>query len=116
MQERQIPREEIVEAALVHLPLYTFKYVYDGATYTALVDGATSQTLANLYPAKAEAPYQAVTGLAAVVFLFLATFPVVGALVDGSSGMGVGLLLCTALGVPAALALFALAYWVAAKV
>jgi hypothetical protein len=116
MEERQIPRQEIAERALVHLPLYTFKYTYQGNPYTAIVEAGTGQVFANIFPAKAEAPYRLAGGLAALVYLCLATFPVIGALSSSAEGLGIGLLACTGLGVLAAPALFAFAVWVAAKV
>jgi len=104
------------ETALVHIPVYTFKYAYQNKTYTALVEGATGATLANIYPAKSEAPYQLAGGLAAGVFLCLATFPVLGALISGEEGLTIGAAACLGLGMVAAPLLFALAAWVAAKV
>jgi hypothetical protein len=105
---------QVLESALVHIPLFTFKYVFNNQTYTAVVEAATGKVLANIYPAKAEAPYLAAGGITAVVFLCLATIPL---FFSGSkSGTGVGLLVCAGLGVIAAPILFALAAWVAAKV
>jgi len=107
---------EVSETALVHLPIYTFKYRYNDETYTAIVEGATGGVFANLFPAKAEAPYQLVGGLAAAIFLCLATFPVLGVLAGGEGGLAIGGGLCTGLGLLAAPFVFALAIWVAAKV
>jgi hypothetical protein len=72
--------------------------------------------LANIFPAKAEAPYRLVGGAAALVFLCLATFPIAGYVLNGGAGTGFGLLLCSGIGLLAGLVLFALAAWVAAKV
>lgn len=116
LAERQAPAGDIVERALVHVPLYTFKYAFGGQTYTALVEAATGGVLANLYPAKAEAPYLAAGGLAALVYLCLALIPIAGAAMDRQSGALVGLGICAGLGLLAAPALFALAAWVAAKI
>lgn len=117
LAERLPPGAATVEMALVHIPLYTFKYQYQGQSYTALVEGATGAVFANIFPAKAEAPYLLAGGLSAAVFLCLATLPLGGALVDGSGGgLAIGAGLCLGLGVLAAPLLFALAMWVAAKV
>jgi hypothetical protein len=116
--ERRLPENaEIIETALVHIPLFTFKYNFKGDIYTAIVEGGTGGVFANIFPAKAEAPYLLAGGLTAVVFLCLATFPVIGALL-GSNGGGllVGLAACAGTGIIAAPALFALAIWVASKV
>jgi hypothetical protein len=116
LQERRGASGEIAENALVHVPLYTFKYTYDNDQYTAVVEGATGQVLANVYPAKAEEPYLFVGGLSATVFVSLAALPVLGALIGGGEGLGWGILAFIGLGVPAALILFGLATWVASKV
>jgi hypothetical protein len=116
MTERQIPAREIAERALVHIPLYTFKYNYKGNSYTAVVEAATGSVYANIYPMKAETPYRLAGGLAAAVFLCLALFPIGGLLIDDVSGLGIGLLACTGMGLFAAAGLFGLAAWVAAKI
>jgi DNA-directed RNA polymerase subunit RPC12/RpoP len=116
LEQRNIPRPEIVERSLVHIPLYTFKYVYQNKPYTAVVEAATGNVFANIFPAKAEAPYQMAGCIAALVYLCLAIFPIVGLLAGGAPGATIGLALCGALGLVAAPFLFALAAWVAAKV
>ncbi len=116
LEQRQIPRSEIVERSLVHIPLYTFKYEYQGKPYTTVVEAATGNVFANIYPAKAEAPYQMAGCAAALVYLILATIPLFGAAAGGGGGATIGLVLCSALGLVAAPFLFALAAWVAAKV
>jgi predicted RNA-binding Zn-ribbon protein involved in translation (DUF1610 family) len=116
LAEKQVTKESIVEQALVHIPLYTFKYAYQGRIYAAIVEAATGGVLANIYPAKSEAPFQMAAAAAAVVFLCLATFPIVGYLANGGGGAGLGLLSCSGAGILAAPVLFALAAWVAAKI
>jgi DNA-directed RNA polymerase subunit RPC12/RpoP len=116
LRENQVEAGELVEKALVHLPLYTFKYQYQGQVYTALVEAGTGQVFANIFPAKAEAPYLMVGGITALVFLCLATFPIIGAISADIGGFGIGLLVCGGVGLVAAPALFALAAWVASKV
>jgi hypothetical protein len=116
LRQRQVAPDEIAENALVHVPLYTFKYAYDDEKYTAVVEAATGRVLANIYPAKAEGPYQFVGGLSAIVFLGLALVPVLGAIIKEGEGLGWGLAVCGGLGIPAALVLFGLAAWVASKI
>ncbi len=116
VQERGVPAVAITETALVHIPVYTFKYAYQDQTYTALVEAATGRTLANLFPAKAEAPYLLAGCATGGTFLGLALIPIVAALIGDESGFGLGLALCAGLGLLAAPLLFALAAWVAAKV
>jgi hypothetical protein len=116
MKERQPDETGFAETALVHIPLFTFKYHYNGGTYTAIVEAATGSVFANIYPAKAEAPYMLVGGLSAAVFLCLATFPIIGVIADDIDGLLGGLGICAGVGVIAAPVLFGLAVWVASKV
>jgi hypothetical protein len=116
--KNRLPRgATIIETSLVHIPLYTAKYIYKKNTYTAVIESATGGVAANIYPEKFEAPYVLAGGITAIVYLFLATFPVIGALVDSDgSGFLIGLAAYVGIGLIAAPLLFALAYWVAAKV
>ena len=106
----------VVETAMVHVPVYLFKYEFRGQTYTALVDAASGGVLANIFPAKAEAPYLAVAGVTALVYLCLALVPIVGAVIDTPSSLTISLGVCMGLGGLAAPVLFAWAYFVASKV
>jgi hypothetical protein len=115
--ETRLPEEaNVIETALVHIPIYTFKYHYKNDTYTAIVEGATGGVFANIFPAKAESPFQLVGGLAAFIFLCLATFPILGALISDVEGLAIGSGLCIGLGLLSTPLLFAMAVWVAAKV
>ena len=116
LEGRGVPGEQIIEQSLVHIPLYTFKYAYQNKPYTAIVEAGTGSVFANIFPAKAEAPYMLAGGLTALVFLCLALFPVIGGIADGGGGAGIGLALCAGAGIVAAPILFALAAWVAAKI
>jgi hypothetical protein len=104
------------ETSLVHVPLYTFHYDFAGQGYTAVVDGATGSVFANIYPAKAEAPYRTIAAVVAGVFLCLAALPVAGAAVEPQQGLELGSLLCLGLGLLAAPVLFSVAAWIAARV
>lgn len=59
---------EVVETALVHLPLWRVTYSYEGQSYTAMVEAATGKVLAAVFPAKAETPFVLVAVLALVLF------------------------------------------------
>lgn len=99
---------EIRQSALVHIPIYIFKYVYKGESYTALVEAGTGTVFANLFPAKAEAPYLLAGGITALVYLCLASLPLTGSSLDAG--------LAILLGVIAAPLLFLFAFFVASKV
>lgn len=106
---------QVREMALVHVPTFTYKYQYAGKIYTAVVDAASGTVMANIFPAKAEVPYQLVGGVTALVYLCLATLPVGGAL-TGGDGMTIGMVACVGLGIVAAPLLLMWALWVASKV
>jgi predicted RNA-binding Zn-ribbon protein involved in translation (DUF1610 family) len=116
LAERGIPDDQIIEQALVHIPLFTFKYSFQGNAYTAVVEAATGGVFANIFPAKAEMPYRLVGCLTALVFLCLAIIPIGGGVTQGTEGAGIGLLVCLGAGLLAAPLLFGLATWVAAKI
>jgi hypothetical protein len=96
--------------------LFTFKYVYQDRPYSALVEAGTGGVFANIFPAKAEAPYLTLGCATAVIFLVLAVMPVMGALFSDVEGALIGLALCSVLGLVIAPVLFVAAAWVAAKI
>jgi hypothetical protein len=102
--------------SLVHVPLFSFHYTFGDRPYLAVVEGVSGRAFANLFPAKAEAPYRTVALAVLLVFLALAALPVAGALVDPDAGPLIGSLLCLGLGGVAAPVLFAGAAWVASRV
>jgi hypothetical protein len=108
---------ETLETSLVHVPIYTFKYIFNNQPFTAIVEAASGRVLANIYPAKAEVPYLLVGMITAAVFLCLASWPVFGNAMfsDGNGGL-YGLLACAGGGIIAAPLLFALAAYIAAKI
>jgi hypothetical protein len=105
------PGAEVRESALVHIPLYIFKYLYNNKGYTAVVEAATGRVLSNIYPAKPEAPYLTAGLLTAGVYLCLA----LACLAGGSLG-GLGIGLAVLLGLAATPVLFFFAVWIASKV
>jgi len=114
--QKQVNLAQVAESALVHIPIYTFKYGFKKRLFTAAVEAATGRTLANIFPAKAEAPYMAVGCATALVFLCLA-LTLAGFMVTGSgSSTGIGLAICAGGGLVAAPVLFGIASWVASKV
>lgn len=116
LAQKQVNTEQVAESALVHIPIYTFKYGFKNRMYTAVVEAATGRTLANIFPPKAEAPYLAVGCLTAMVFLCLAFMLVVTVYYDNGSTLPIGALLCSGGGALAAPVLFGIAAWIASKV
>ncbi len=109
------PGIETRESALVHIPIYIFKYTYRNETFTAVVEAATGTVLANLYPAKAEAPYLVAAGITAAVYLCVALVAAIGAL-NGDDGGGLFAGIAILVGLAAAPFLMAMAAWVASKI
>jgi len=61
--------ENVLESALVHVPVFHFKYEYKGQTYDSIVEGSSGKVHSSIYPAKAETPYYLLAGLAVLLFL-----------------------------------------------
>jgi hypothetical protein len=109
------PGSEIRESALVHIPVYLFKYSFKNQAYNAVVEGGTGRVLANIYPSKNEAPYLLAGVITALVYLCLAMVPVGGGIFT-SNGSSTILLVALGLGLVAAPFLIAFAAWVASKI
>jgi hypothetical protein len=70
----------ITQSALVHIPLYIFKYTYKNNTYSTVVDGSSSKVMTAEFPAKAEMPYLIVGGGSTLLFFLegmVMSFPAV---------------------------------------
>jgi predicted RNA-binding Zn-ribbon protein involved in translation (DUF1610 family) len=113
---RGVSAQHIAEAALVHLPIYTFKYDFGGQSYTAVVEGASGKVFANIFPAKAEAPYMVVAAFSTAGFLVLSTLPIAGFFLGELTGAALGLVACLGLGAVFAVPVFVLAAIISAKV
>lgn len=64
-----IDLSHVAEAALVHIPFYSFTYTFNGNNYTALVEASSGQVYANIYPAKSEAPFRVLFGMSIAGFI-----------------------------------------------
>lgn len=107
------PGAEIKQGSLVHIPIYIVKYLFRNQTYTAVVEAGTGKVIANIFPAKAEAPYLAAGGITALVYLCLAVLALTGFQTGGFVfDIGAALILA----VIAAPFLFFLAVMVASRV
>jgi hypothetical protein len=116
LDNRSVQRDQLAEAALVHLPVYVFKYDFGGQSYTALVEGGSGKVFANLFPPKAETPYLAVAAFATLGFLLLSCLPLAGFALNEGTGLLLGLLAYLVAGAAFAALVFAIAAWVSAKV
>jgi hypothetical protein len=113
---RQVPAAAVRETSLVHIPVFYFKYTYKNQPYTAVVEAATGAVLANIYPAKSEAPYLLAGGLTALVYLCLAVSVIVAWASVGESSHAGAAAVFAGLACLAAPFLFGLAVWVASRI
>ncbi|HET6444070.1 MAG TPA: hypothetical protein VFI27_05765 [candidate division Zixibacteria bacterium] len=111
-----LEESDIKEISLVHLPIYQFKYSLDERHYTAVVDAATSQVFANIYPTKWEVPYLAIGAAAFAAFFCASLVPVIGYLSGGGAGFGLGMGIYAIAVVVLSIAFFAAAALVSSKV
>ncbi len=116
MEERGLKNEAVREAALVHMPLYTFKYTFDGRRYTTVVDAASGKVFANVFPAKWEVPYLAVAALAFAGYFCANWFIGGGYAISGIEGALLGSLLCLLAYGVWAIPIFLMALFVSRKV
>jgi hypothetical protein len=114
--DHRVQPASIRESSIVHLPIYLFKYTYNGRRYTALVDAASSQVFANLFPSKWETPYRAIGAAGCLAYFLAALIPLVGFTQAEGLGLGLGLLAYLVASVVIAVPLFAAAAYVSAKV
>ena len=112
----EIARNAITEASLVHVPMYVCKYGYEGESYTAVVDAASSHVFAAIYPSKWEAPYQAIGGIGCFFYFLAAFIPLIGFLSGEIEGMAIGLGAYVVVAFLIAVPIFAVAAFVSAKV
>jgi LSD1 subclass zinc finger protein len=101
--------------SLVHVPIYICKYQYDGEGYTAVIDGATSQVFAAIFPSKWETPYRTIGGLGCLGYFLISLIPLVGFATDSISGAAVGLTVYLFLAVLLAIPIFAAAVLISSK-
>jgi hypothetical protein len=115
-RNERIAPEAIRELSLVHLPIYQFKYRYKTNTYTALVDAATGQVFAAIYPEKFELPYVSIGGFGCLAYFLAALIPIISYTVfDGGTGLGIGTLIYIGVAIALAIPIFIAAASVSRK-
>lgn len=115
-QNQKIAAGQIKESSLVHLPLFLFKYQFEGREFTAVVDAASSQVFANVYPSKQEVPYMAIGSIGCALYFCAALIPAVSFLNGGGSGLGLGIVGYVVTAVLLAIPIFGAAAYVSARV
>lgn len=71
LERRGVSQEELREVNLVHVPLYLFRYEFEGTSYSAAVEASSGRVLASVFPAKDEEPFVRLTVVACAVFVVL---------------------------------------------
>ncbi len=100
----------IQELSLVHAPIYQFKYRYKDESYTALVDAATGQVFAAIFPEKVELPYVSLGGFGCVAYFLAALIPlIVLSVSDSGFALGLGILIYVAVVIVLAIPIFMVA-------
>ena len=114
--DQHIQPEDMREVSLIHVPIYTFKYGFDGRRYTAIVEAAAGEVFANIFPAKWEAPYRTLRTLAFVVYFLAALIPLAGLLLGQEPGLAIGLGVYALVAIGLAIPILIAAMVIAAKV
>lgn len=106
----------IREISLVHVPIFQFKYHYKDESYTALVDAATGQVFAAIYPEKFELPYVSIGGFGCLAYFLAALIPLISFFIfDGVPGIGIGALIYIVVAIGLAIPIFIAAASVSRK-
>jgi hypothetical protein len=111
-----VQMRDISEVAIVHLPIYIFKYRFDDERFTAVVDAATGEVFSNIFPSKWEVPYQLLGGLGCLAYFLLALAPAGGLLMGDEIGLGTGIAVYLVLSIVIAIPIVVAAIIISAKV
>jgi hypothetical protein len=115
-EQQALEAKDIVEVALVHMPVYRFKYAYKEERYTAVVDAASGEVFANIYPAKWEVPYRSIAIAAFVGYFVVSLIPLFFFLSGGLIELGTGMLIYALAAAGLAVPIFFAALGISAKV
>jgi hypothetical protein len=114
-QDKGIAAGRIREISLVHLPIFVFKYSFQNESYTAVVDAATGQVFAAVFPAKKEAPYFTLGTVGCVAYFLAALIPLVAASFGGL-GLALGIVIYLVVAVVLAVPIFTAAAMISQRV
>jgi hypothetical protein len=114
--DQQISESMIKEISLVHLPVYSFEYGYEGRPYTAVVEAAAGKVYADIYPSKQEVPYLAVGSIGCLLYFCAALIPAIGFTTGNLPGLGAGILIYLIAALIMAVPMFAIASYISAKI
>jgi LSD1 subclass zinc finger protein len=115
-ENQKIAAGQIKESSLVHLPLFIFKYSFEGRSYTAVVDAASSQVFASIYPSKREVPYMAIGSVGCLLYFGAALIPLISFFTTDGGGLIWGILIYSVVAILLAIPIFGIAAYVSARV
>ncbi len=115
-ENQQVAVGAIRAASLVHLPIFVFKYEFDGRAYTAVVDAANGRAFASLFPSKWETPYKTLGGIGCVAYFLAALIPLAGYLLAGGAGLVTAMVVYLVVAAMLAVPIFAAATVISSKV
>jgi hypothetical protein len=115
-ENQGIQPEAVREASLVHVPIYSCKYSFDGRSYTAIVEAATGKVFANIFPFKWEVPYRMVGAVAFLAYFCAAFIPVIGYALNGAEGLARGVVTYGIVAAVLAAVMFSIAVATSARV
>ena len=115
-ENQKIAAGQIKESSLVHLPLFLFKYQFEGREYTAVVDAASSQVFASIYPSKREVPYVAIGSVGCALYFCAALIPVISFFTTDGTGLIFGILGYIVAAIVLAVPIFGVAAYISARV
>ncbi|MCP4416200.1 MAG: hypothetical protein GY805_06240 [Chloroflexi bacterium] len=115
-QNQKITVGQIKESSLVHLPLFSFKYQFEGREFTAVVDAASSQVFASVYPSKQEVPYVAIGSVGCALYFCAALIPAISFFTTDGTGLVFGIVGYIVVAVLLAIPIFGVAAYVSARI
>jgi hypothetical protein len=115
-ENQKIEQNEISEVSLVHLPIYVCKYQFDGRSYTAVVDAASSKVFADVFPSKWETPYMTIAAVTFALYFCASLIPAGGYINSGGVGLAAGAGIYCLASVVIAIPIFIVASMISAKV
>ncbi|MBK8904418.1 MAG: hypothetical protein IPM53_24785 [Anaerolineaceae bacterium] len=113
---QKIAAGQVKESSLVHLPLYVFKYQFEGRAYTAVVDAASSQVFASVYPSKREVPYVAIGSVGCALYFCAALIPAISFFTTDGTGLIWGILGYIVIAIVLAVPIFGIAAYISSRV
>lgn len=115
-EQHKVGEGDIKSSAIVHVPIFVCKYWFEDRAYTALIDAASSEVFASIFPSKWETPYRALGCVTFILYFLLSAGVAGGYMAGGGEGAFVGLAVYFIVGAILAIPIFMAAAYISAKV